>query len=106
MKLIREKMIRGRFVQNGVKQIVDQMFKSLQGATDAHIASPLPLNGGGRAQSVLGGKGAATQGGSNAPAIGGAAVPGKMSYRNICRVTGRSRGVIREYGISRLVFRQ
>lgn len=37
------------------------------------------------------------------PALGSV---GKMSYRNICRETGRSRGIIREYGISRLVFRQ
>jgi small subunit ribosomal protein S14 len=31
---------------------------------------------------------------------------GRKSYRNICQETGRTRGVIREYGISRLVYRK
>jgi len=30
---------------------------------------------------------------------------GRKSYRNICQQTGRSRGVIKDFRISRLVFR-
>jgi ribosomal protein S14 len=30
---------------------------------------------------------------------------GQKSYKNICQETGRARGVIRDYGVSRLVYR-
>jgi ribosomal protein S14 len=30
---------------------------------------------------------------------------GRKSYRNICHVTGRSRGIIKQYTISRFIYR-
>ena len=76
MKIIREKQIRQDYIKNHLDLIANQILKSVTGESKL-TGSSIKVLGEGKIK----------------------------SYRNICLVTGRARGVIKTHSVSRFVFK-
>ena len=76
MKIQKEQRNRKEYVRGSEDRIVEQMIRCLTGKEETNESSGADLR------------------------------ERRKSYRNICQKTGRSRGVVRKYGISRQMFRR
>ena len=88
MKIQKEQRNRKEYVRGSEDRIVEQMIRCLTGKEETgadarHVGTGLPNESSGADLRER-----------------------RKSYRNICQKTGRSRGVVRKYGISRQMFRR
>ena len=93
MKIQKEKRNRKEYVQGLEERVVGQMVRSITGGTE-----------GGEEKRHKRTQNQQKQEGELSQSLGES--QSRRSYRNICQRTGRGRGVVRKYGMSRHIYRR